>query len=72
MRGKRKSKSSAEQRREEVGLEEKGKGDRLRRGEAITSISVFVVLSHASALMQVRGRGEVVKGNYLNAGLARL
>lgn len=52
MRGKRKSKSYAEQRREEVGLEEKGKGDRLRRGEAITSTSVFVALSHASALRQ--------------------
>lgn len=38
---------------EEVGFEEKGKGDRLRREEAITSISVFVALSHASALMQV-------------------
>lgn len=56
MRGKRKSKSYAEQSREEVGLEEKGKGDRLRRGEAITSISVFVVLSHASA------QGQAVDG----------
>lgn len=40
------------------GWEKKGKGDRLRRGEAITSISVFVVLSHASALMQAVDGGE--------------
>lgn len=54
------SKSYAEQSGEEVGLEEKGKRDRLRRGEAITPISVFVVLSHASALRRAERWSGVI------------